>query len=103
MRIGCPKEIKPQEGRVGLTPAGVDALTRAARAEGIRIEYSGTPELAYVQGISDLYEFDCGDLSGWVFHVNGASPSVGCGEYVLTDGDLVEWLYSLDLGKDVEE
>lgn len=29
MRIGCPKEIKPQEGRVGLTPAGVDALVRA--------------------------------------------------------------------------
>ena len=29
MRIGCPKEIKPQEGRVGLTPAGADALVRA--------------------------------------------------------------------------
>lgn len=29
MRVGCPKEIKPQEGRVGLTPAGVDALVRA--------------------------------------------------------------------------
>ena len=29
MIIGCPKEIKAQEGRVGLTPAGVDALVRA--------------------------------------------------------------------------
>lgn len=29
MRVGCPKEIKPLEGRVGLTPAGVDALIRA--------------------------------------------------------------------------
>lgn len=29
MRIGCPKEIKPQEGRVGLTPAGADLLIRA--------------------------------------------------------------------------
>ena len=29
MRIGCPKEIKAQEGRVGLTPAGVDTLVRA--------------------------------------------------------------------------
>ena len=27
MRIGVPKEIKPQEGRVGLTPAGVRELT----------------------------------------------------------------------------
>lgn len=29
MIIGCPKEIKIQERRVGLTPAGVDALVRA--------------------------------------------------------------------------
>lgn len=29
MRIGCPKEIKAQEGRVGLTPAGADAFIRA--------------------------------------------------------------------------
>ena len=29
MRIGCPKEIKAQECRVGVTPAGVDALVRA--------------------------------------------------------------------------
>ncbi len=29
MIIGCPKEIKAQEGRVGLTPAGVDALVKA--------------------------------------------------------------------------
>ncbi len=32
MRIGCPKEIKAQEGRVGLTPAGVDALVRAGHS-----------------------------------------------------------------------
>ena len=32
MRIGCPKEIKAQECRVGLTPAGVDALVRAGHA-----------------------------------------------------------------------
>lgn len=29
MQIGCPKEIKDQERRVGLTPAGVDSLVRA--------------------------------------------------------------------------
>lgn len=29
MIIGCPKEIKSQEGRVGLTPAGADTLVRA--------------------------------------------------------------------------
>jgi len=28
MKIGCPKEIKPQEFRVGLTPAAVFELAR---------------------------------------------------------------------------
>ncbi len=32
MKIGCPKEIKAQEGRVGLTPAGVDTLVRAGHS-----------------------------------------------------------------------
>lgn len=32
MKIGCPKEIKAQEGRVGLTPACADALVRAGHA-----------------------------------------------------------------------
>ncbi len=79
-----------------------DVLTRATRSEGIRIEYSGSPQMAYIQGIADLYEFDCGDLSGWVYHVNGEFPSVGCGEYAVSDGDSIEWLYSLDLGNDVK-
>lgn len=30
MRVGVPKEIKDKEGRVGLTPAGVKALTSSA-------------------------------------------------------------------------
>ena len=36
MKIGCPKEIKPQEFRVGLTPAAVtEAVTRG---HGVLIE-----------------------------------------------------------------
>ena len=79
-----------------------DVLTRATRSEGIRMEYSGSPQMAYIQGIADLYEFDFGDLSGWVYHVNGESPSVGCGECAVSDGDEIEWLYSLDLGNDIK-
>lgn len=55
----------------------------------------------YVAGISHLNEFDFGDLSGWIYYVNGASPSVGCGEYALSDGDSVQWLYTCDLGRDL--
>ena len=58
--------------------------------------------MVYIEGIAYLYEFDYGDLSGWIYHINGAVPSVGCGKYILSDGDRVEWLYTLDLGEDVK-
>lgn len=79
-----------------------DVLTEAAQTYGIQMEYNGSTELAYVSGINYLYEFDFGDLSGWVYHVNGVAPSIGCGEYVLNDGDVVEWHYTCDLGNDVK-
>ena len=51
MRIGCPKEIKAQECRVGLTPAGVDALVRAGHevyVEDCAGLLSGFPNEEYV-------------------------------------------------------
>jgi len=51
MIIGCPKEIKPQEKRVGLTPAGAEALVKAGHT--VYIEQSaglgsGFPDEEYV-------------------------------------------------------
>lgn len=76
-------------------------LTDAARAHGIHMEASGANGLMYVSGIGNIYEFDFGDLSGWVYMVNGESASVGCDQYVLKPGDKVEWHYTLELGKDI--
>lgn len=80
-----------------------DVLTEAAQTYGIQMEYNGTADMAYICGIGYLYEFDYGALSGWVYHVNGEEPSVGCGEYVLRDGDAIAWLYTCDLGNDVRQ
>ena len=76
-------------------------LTDAARAHAIHMEASGANALMYVHGIGNIYEFDFGDLSGWVYMVNGESASVGCDQYVLKPGDRVEWRYTLELGKDI--
>ncbi len=78
-----------------------DILVRAARRHGIQTDIRGDGETAYVSGIGFLYEFDFGELSGWVYHVNGVSPSIGCGQYALSDGDKIEWLYTCELGNDV--
>ena len=65
------------------------------------MENAGQWDMVYIAGINYLYEFDFGDLSGWIYHVNGSAPSVGCGEYILKDGDRIEWLYTCDLGNDL--
>ncbi len=79
----------------------LDVLVSAAKKYGIRVENAGTRELAYISGIQDIYELDYGDLSGWMYFVNGESPSVGCGEYAVSDGDLIEWRYSREIGNDL--
>jgi len=67
----------------------------------IPIVFAGMGSLIYVQGISNLFEFDDGPESGWIYAVNGEFQGVGCGSYVLKDRDYVEWCYTLDLGKDL--
>ncbi len=77
-------------------------LTEAARKYGIQIENDGTAKLAYISGIAYLYEFEYGELSGWVYRVNGKETGVGCSEYKLSDGDVIEWCYTDSLGKSRE-
>ncbi len=57
---------------------------------------------AYIAGINNLYEFDYGNLSGWMYSVNGSFADVGCGEYVLKDGDNIEWQYTCNIGEDLK-
>ena len=84
-----------------------DILTEAAQTYGIQIENRGSAGsshgMVYIAGINYIYEYDFGDLSGWVYHVNGISPSRGCGEYELSDGDRIEWLYTCEIGHDLNE
>ena len=81
-----------------------DVLTDAAQTYGIQIDSrGGSKSMIYVAGINYLYEFEFGDLSGWVYHVNGISPSRNSGDYILSDGDVIEWLYTCELGHDLNE
>lgn len=82
-----------------------DILHRAVRHNKIQMEYQGADKniysSVYVQGINYLYEFSCGPLSGWTFKVNGQFTKQGCSNYKLKDGDVIEWLFTCNLGKDV--
>ncbi len=80
-----------------------DLTKRVCRERGIPFEFTMTPiyNTAYIEGIFNLYEFDCGSGSGWVYTVNGVQPSVGCSDYPLNKGDILEWHYTCRLGKDI--
>lgn len=80
-----------------------DVLQAVCKANGIHMESTYTPmyDSAYVEGINQLYEFDCGELSGWMYNVNGWFPNYGCSKYTVSDGDVINWVYTCDLGKDV--
>lgn len=78
-------------------------LVREMKRNKIHIEFEHTPiyNSAYIEGIANLYEFDCGELSGWMYKVNDWFPNYGCSRYQLKAGDKVEWVYTCDLGADV--
>lgn len=80
-----------------------NVLQREMRKAGIHMEFVDTPmyNSAYIEGISNLYEFDCGELSGWMYKVNGWFPNYGCSRYQIQAGDVVEWVYTCELGIDV--
>ena len=80
-----------------------NVLQRTCKQQKIHMEFSNTPiyNSAYIEGIHNLYEFDVGNLSGWMYKVNGWFPNYGCSRYQLKDGDDIEWVYTCDLGYDV--
>lgn len=83
----------------GDTPFTV--LTKAAKKDKIQIDYNGEGSSVYLRGISNLYEFDCGNLSGWMVCVNGKFADVGANCINVKPNDTVEWRYTCNLGSDI--
>ena len=80
-----------------------DVTKRVCMENKIPFEFTLAPiyNTAYIEGIGNIYEFDCGSTSGWLYKVNGEFLSYGCSDCKLSDGDVIEWVYTCDLGKDV--
>ena len=105
------KDIIPDDGWI-LKPVTVtfnegesvfDVLKQVCKDNKIQLEFSFTPiyNSSYIEGINNLYEFDCGSLSGWTYEVNDWFPNYGCSRYEVKNGDVIEWQYTCDLGGDI--
>ena len=80
-----------------------DVLTRAAKEHRLQLEHEGmSKNMAYVNGINYLYEFDYGELSGWMYSVGGEYVSLGSGSLAVKDGDEITWAYTTELGEDLK-
>ena len=104
-------ELVPEDGWI-LEPITVtfyegesvfNVLQRTCKQQKIHMEYEDTPiyNSAYIEGIANLYEFDVGEKSGWMYKVNEWFPNYGCSRYQLKNGDIICWVYTCDLGSDV--
>ena len=87
-----------------LTGCGIgkgDSGKPAACTIQLSSKYTPLYKSYYVEGINQLYEFDCGKNSGWMYSVNGEFPNYGASSYKPKDGDKIEWKYTCNLGSDV--
>ena len=89
-------EVQYEEGDTVFT-----MLKRELKSRKMHYDFEGSGSSAYLAGLCNIYEFDCGKLSGWEFAVNGSFPSVGMGVYKLSPGDSVALIYTCDLGDDI--
>lgn len=81
-----------------------DILRRICDENSIQMEASYTPAFSsyYVEGINNLYEFDCGQGSGWMYSVNGVFPNYGCSSYEPASNDKIAFRYTCELGYDLQ-
>lgn len=69
----------------------LDQLGAASRTKGFAVETRDSSLGAYVNGIDGV----TGSANSfWLYSVNGVPGDVGAGEYVLKEGDVVEWKYA---------
>ncbi|MDE5994640.1 MAG: DUF4430 domain-containing protein [Oscillospiraceae bacterium] len=64
-----------------------DALKKACAENGVALNEKNSAFGVYIAGIGGIDEKDCGPQSGWVYTVNGQSPSVGLSNYKIKNGD----------------
>ena len=105
------REQVPQDGVI-LAPVEVgfqtgenvfDVLQRVCRENRIQMESKWTPLYgsAYIQGIHNLYEFDVGSGSGWMYCLKNVFPNVGFADSYLSEGDVVRVQFTLAYGSDI--
>lgn len=103
--IGKGYTLSPTKVEITEGESVWDVLKREMDKRNIAYEYTFTPKYnsVYVEWIDGDGEFDHGSGSGWMYNVDGWYPNYGASVYKLTDGEVVQWRYTTNLGRDLGE
>lgn len=105
------EDLVPDDGWI-LKPTSVtfkegesvfDILQKTCKQNKIHMEFNINPvyNSAYINGINNLYEFDCTSGSGWMYSVNDWFPNYGISRYQVQNGDTIKLIYTCDYGYDI--
>ncbi len=83
--LDVPMEVKEGESAEKI-------ILRALKEKKMQFENEG----GYFSGISNLYEGDCGEYSGWMFYVDAELSDVGAASYAVGENDVISLLYVTD-------
>ena len=72
----------------------LDILRKSLDQSKIKYEVTESSYGPYVLSIDDEKAGSLGGYDGWMYEVNGKSPEVGAGAYILKHGDKVKFFYS---------
>lgn len=77
----------------------IDVIEKVLSLNGMPYENLGN----YISGIKGLYEFNNGDMSGWMYLINGRYSLYGVNEQVVRNGDEIVFHYTDDYSKERDE
>lgn len=57
--------------------------------------------MSYISSVAGIAEFDCTEMGGWMYLVNGESSLLSVNQHEVSDGDMIEIRYSCNWGEDI--
>jgi len=78
-----------------------DVLRRVCRESGVVVAKNGSGKSVFVKSIGGVAPVS--GQSGWMFRINGEFVMASAGNIPMSDGDVVEWVYTMDGGDDVKQ
>lgn len=86
--------LKPTTMTIADGSTAYDAVIIAASKSGVTVNERNSAFGKYIVGFNGIDEKDCGSQSGWLYSVNGKSPSVSAEKYKLKNGDSIVFKYT---------